>query len=159
MKMKDLASVLGEKPEAVKEAVERLGEALSGRGVVLIRTEDEVSLACHPDASAVIEAMEKKERETELGKASLETLAVVLYNAPVARRDIDFIRGVQSQYILRLLTARGLVEKEEKSGAYFYSPSLELLAHLGVARREDLPDFDSIRQKVADAVESQPEEE
>ena len=74
---------------------------------------------------------------SEIGKAGLETLAIVLYNGPVSRREIDYIRGVNSSFILRNLCVRGLVEREADSKdqkIFKYRSSLNLLAHLGIKR-------------------------
>jgi chromosome segregation and condensation protein ScpB len=64
-----------------------------------------------PEASELIEKIIKDELTRELGKSSLETLTIILYKSPIAKPEIDYIRGVNSNYILRNLLVRGLVEK------------------------------------------------
>ena len=88
-----------------------------------------------------------------LKKASLETLSIILYKNTASRAEIDYIRGVNSSFILRNLLVRGLIEIEAKRGEdrnYVYKPSLNLLEHLGVKSLEELPDFASVSAKLKD---------
>jgi len=94
----------------------------------------------------------KEEYSRELGRAGTEALAAVLYRGPLTRAEVDFIRGVNSSHTLRTLTMRGLLRKtsnpkDERS--YLYEPTTELLATLGVARVEDLPQWSEVREKLA----------
>ena len=75
----------------------------------------------------------------------------MLYRGPITRSEIDFVRGVNSSFILRNLLVRGLVMREPDPTdmrALRYSASPELLMHLGVARREDLPDYQTIQNEL-----------
>lgn len=122
------------------------------RGIVIVRYDDLVTLGTHPDTSEKISELTKEELQKELGKSALETLAVILYQGPVRRSDIDYVRGVNSQFILRNLLLRGLIDriqdpKDERT--FVYSPSLELLTYLGVTEVKDLPDFDVVVQTLA----------
>jgi segregation and condensation protein B len=82
-----------------------------GRGIVLVRYGDKVTLGTHPETSDVIEALTKEELSRDLGKSALETLAIILYQGPVKRSQIDYVRGVNSQFILRNLLIRGLIDR------------------------------------------------
>jgi segregation and condensation protein B len=88
----------------------------------------------------------------DLGKAGLETLTIILYKHPIKRSEIDYIRGVNSSFILRNLLIRGLIERlTEKEGlgrGYLYKPTLELLSHLGVSKIENLPESASITSEL-----------
>jgi segregation and condensation protein B len=90
----------------------------------------------------------KKLRENELardlGKGSLETLAVIAYQSGATRGSIDWVRGVNSSTSLRTLLMRGLIEgreDEKDKRRICYSLTTEALAHLGIARSENLPRF------------------
>ena len=147
-----LAEMASTKEELVREGLEQLAQNLTGRGVTLIFKDDSVMLGTAPEASVLIEKMIKEELSRELGKAGLETLAIVLYEGPVSRAEIDYIRGVNSSFILRHMLVRGLVERVNKPGdarAFLYRPSFDLLRHLGVAKIEDLPDFAIVKQELA----------
>ena len=139
-----------EKESNVREALQRLSENLSNRGICLVANDTEVSLATAVQMKDFLEQIAKDEMSKEIGKAGLETLAIILYNGPVTRKEIDYIRGVNSAFILRNLCVRGLVEKEvnEKDQRTFkYKSSLALLAHLGITKVSELPDFEILNKK------------
>jgi len=149
-----LSKLLAKKEEEVREALPKLAKSLENRGICLIETPSEVSLATAPETSNFIEQIAKDEMSTEIGKAGLETLAIVLYNGPVSRREIDYIRGVNSTFILRNLCIRGLIEKEtdQKDQRVFrYKGSLALLAHLGIKQIAELPEFAVLKKQTAEA--------
>ncbi len=122
-------------------------------GVVTVDDGREVELRTAPAAAETIERVRKEEYSREIGKAGLEALSAILYRGPLARAEIDFIRGVNSSQTLRTLTMRGLVRripnpKDERS--FLYEPTTELLAQLGVARTADLPEYETVRGKLAE---------
>ena len=148
---KRLVQILKKDPKEIEVALLKLEERLSGRGVCLVYKEDAVTLATSPQHAAMIEALTKEELIKDLGKAGLETLSIVIYRGPVSRSEIDYIRGVNSNFILRNLLVRGLVERISKPGderSYLYKPTFELLAHLGVKKVEDLPEYTSMREEI-----------
>jgi segregation and condensation protein B len=150
MEIKKISKILGVGESEIKESLKNLEITLKGRGICIITTTNEVSLATSPETRDFIEQIAKDEMRAEIGKAGLETLAIILYNGPVSRREIDYIRGVNSTFILRNLSMRGLVEKEadkEDQRIFKYRASLPLLAHLGIKRIEELPDFAEVKSK------------
>jgi segregation and condensation protein B len=101
--------------------------------------------------SDVITKLRKQELEGSLGKAALETLSIVLYRGPISRTDIDYIRGVNSQFILRRLSIRGLIEKkqtESTRGGHLYTPTIELLTHLGITDVQNLPEYKKVQESL-----------
>ena len=159
---KKLATFLKVSEEEVNRALETLEEKLSGRGIVLIRNNDEVMLGTSPEMSSVIEELTKEELTRDLGKAGLETLSIVLYKGPIKRSQIDYIRGVNSNFILRNLLIRGLVEKiqaPDDQRAFLYRPTIEHLAHLGIIKIEDLPEYQSTTTEIDTFVNATNEEE
>jgi segregation and condensation protein B len=108
-------------------------------------------LGTSKELSPLIEKLTKDELTRDLGKAGLETLSIVLYQGPLARADIDYIRGVNSQFILRALLIRGLVERIDNpkdARSYLYKPTLDLLSHLGVSKIADLPEYEQVRKDI-----------
>lgn len=128
-----------------------------GRGVVLVDDGSEVALRTTPEAAELIERVRKEEYSREIGRAGLEALSAILYQGPLTRSEIDFIRGVNSTQTLRTLTMRGLVRKipnpkDERS--FLYEPTTELLAHLGVTHTGELPDYEAVREKLQNLKEN-----
>lgn len=158
----EIARALKVNPEEVNTSLEKLSENLSGRGLTIVRVEDSVMLGTHPEMSEFFENLRKEELNKELSKAALETLSIILYKDSVTRNEINFIRGVNSGYILRNLEVRGLVDRvTHKSDArmYVYKPSLELLSYLGVSKVSDLPQFDAVKSSLEMKLSGQPSEE
>ncbi|TSC83833.1 MAG: segregation and condensation protein B [Parcubacteria group bacterium Gr01-1014_17] len=151
--IKQLADILGVDKKTVEAGLAVLEAHLAGRGVSFVRAGDEVELRTAPETSALVEKILQEELARDVGKAGAEALAVVLYRACATRREIDWIRGVNSTFTLRELAARGLVARKtnpKDARGFVYEPTLELLAHLGVSRVEELPDY-AVAKKELDA--------
>ncbi len=149
--LKKLTDLLDTDQEKLEAALNELEENLKDHGIVLMRNGDEVALGTSPSASAVIEASMKEELERDLGRASTETLSIILYRGPVSRADIDYIRGVNSSFILRHLLIRGLAERIDNPfdrRAFLYRPTFDLLRHLGVKKVEELPEYGEVRKEI-----------
>ena len=148
--IKRLSSLLGENEEAIKTSLDELDVTLKERGIRLIRKDDEVAIGTAPESSSLIEKLSKDELSRDIGKAGLETLSIILFYGPIARRDIDYVRGVNSTFIIRNLLIRGLVERIEDSHdqrVFLYKPTFDLLMHLGISKVEDLPDYKAVREE------------
>lgn len=149
--IKELSKALGCGEASVNEALNELEEKLKERGIVLMRNNDEVTLGTSPAASKLIESITKEELSKDLGRAALETLAIILYKGPVKRSEVDYIRGVNSTFIIRNLLIRGLVQKSQAPNdqrASVYSTSFELLSHLGLSNVSELPEFNEVQEEI-----------
>lgn len=147
----ELANILACSQEEVAQALDTLESTLQERGIRLMRKEHTVTLATAPEAHDLIEQVRREELSRDIGKAGLETLTIILYRAPIARAEIDYIRGVNSTFILRNLLVRGLIEREQNpqdQRTYVYRPTFDLLQYLGVSKVEDLPDFEATRTEL-----------
>ena len=150
---KILAKILEKDIEDIENALLILEERLETRGICLMMTDDRAMLGTAPEISRVIEAIKKEELTKDLGKAGLETLSIILYKGPITRADIDYIRGVNSAFVLRNLLVRGLIEKNfnpKDQRSYLYKTSFELLAFLGISKVEDLPEYGEVRTEMED---------
>jgi segregation and condensation protein B len=157
--VKKLATLCGVSETEVTAAIAELKASLEtgNRGITLIQrgidgdAEAEVTLGTAAALSDVIEKLTKEELMRDLGKAGLETLSIILYQGPISRAEIDYIRGVNSQFIVRNLLVRGLVERRENpkdQRSFLYASTLELIAHLGLTKIEDLPDYEGVRRDI-----------
>ena len=139
---KQLAKLLGIKDAELKIALRALIEQLAGHGVSIIESANEIEMRTSPEASAIVKKLRESELSRDLGKASLETLSVIAYGTGTTRGEIDWVRGVNSSASIRTLLMRGLIEgreDERDKRRIQYSLTTEALAHLGIARAEDLP--------------------
>lgn len=148
LSIKKLSEILKTDEDTIKNSIQSLKEKLNGRGVRLLLKGDEVMLGTAPEASSVIEAILKEELSKDLGRAGIETIAIVLYKGPVTKNEIDFIRGVNSQFILRNLLVRGMVERIQNPNGRgaLYRSTFDLLRHMGVMEINELPDYEEIRK-------------
>jgi segregation and condensation protein B len=140
-----LAKLLGISAAELAEAAQELSGALIERGIALIETDTELEVRTAPGAADTIKALRESELSRDLGKASLETLAMILYRGSATRSEIDWVRGVNSGAAIRSLTLRGLIERGEDAAdkrRARYTATVEALAHLGVRRKEDLPRYE-----------------
>ncbi len=114
-------------------------------GLTIIRLGEQVQLSTKGENASCVERLREGELQETLSRATLETLAVIAYRAPVTRADIDAIRGVNSNFTLRHLLIRGLIEREgnpDDSRGYIYRPSFEFLKTIGLEKISDLPEYD-----------------
>ncbi len=142
--MLELSKLLNVSKDEVSTAVLNLQDFYRERGLVLLVLNEAVSLGTNPNLSSLIENIQKEELSRDLGRAGLETLSIVLYKGPISRREIDYIRGVNSGFIIRNLLIRGLIERSESivgERSFSYKPTLELLKFLGITKIEDLPEY------------------
>jgi len=135
----------------VSNGVKELNSHLEGRGVVIVEHDDEFSMTTAPELSPLIEKIIKEERERDLGRAGIETLTVIAYKGPVSKKEIEYIRGVNSQYAIRNLLLRGLVEKKNSLNderVVVYSITGETLRFLGLRNISELPEYDENRREL-----------
>ena len=154
----DLARTLEVPTGKVREAVKNLGENYANRGLRIQRTNGHVQMVTAPEAAPIIERFLGLEISGKLSKAALEALAVVAYRQPVTRPEIDAIRGVNSDGVLRTLLTRGLLEEVGRLDApgrpILYGTTFAFLQHFGLECLEDLPpleiDFQPIVEEALD---------
>lgn len=123
------------------EAVDTIRTRQTNSALRLLETESELQMVTAPEVSDFINAQQKEETKNDIGKAGAETLSIILYREPVTRAEVDRIRGVNSSFIIRNLMIRGLIEKKTRKGTTVYSISPQLLQHLGVEQKYDLPNY------------------
>jgi segregation and condensation protein B len=138
------------------------------RGWVLQRHQGTVQLATSPRFAAQVRRFLGLEREARLSAAALETLAIIAYQQPVTRAEIDGVRGVDCTGVLATLHARGLIEAVGRlptvGNPIQYGTTPDFLRHFGLRSIADLPPLGDVEGRdartlleaaVATAVEEQ----
>lgn len=162
IKLKKLSEFTNQDEEEVKKAIDSLKENLKNRGIVLIEKDDEFFLGTNPEFCEIIEEIRKEELNKNLTKSSLETLTIILYKNGATKSEIDYIRGVNSNFSLRALSVRGLVEKTSDPSdqrKYIYKPTFDLLSFMGITSISELPEYENIYQKLNKINEEENREE
>lgn len=151
---KKIAAVLNVEAGEARSLVEELKKKLESaeRGLTLLLDDEKIQLVTKPQFGKIIEKFVKEELSEDLTPASLEALAIVAYFAPISRARIEYLRGVNSIFILRSLLLRGLVERfpdPERPNAFLYKPTFDLLKHLGLGGKEKLPEYEKFQSLLA----------
>lgn len=137
----DIAKLTNASEQDVQTALADLQAAYEGHGIVVSVSDTHAHMVTSKDVSEFLGQFISDEPQ-ELSKAALETLAIVAYRGPITRFDVDAIRGVDSRRMLRGLFLRGFLRQVRTSGkAVAYEVTEEFLSHMGVATKEDLPQF------------------
>ncbi len=160
VKIDFLAKTLEVSKKEIEAGLKELEETLGQRGVRIVNHNDEVVLTTAPELAPLIEKIIKEERERDLGRAGIETLAIIAYKGPVSKKEIEYIRGVNSQFALRNLLLRGLVERRASSWderVIVYSITADSLRYLGLSSITELPEYMEVRKQLE--VESEDESE
>jgi segregation and condensation protein B len=140
-----LAQTLEVSDEDIEAALSELAMTYSQnrRGLRLQWKKGRVQLASAPEAAPLIERFLGLELSSKLSSAALETLAVIAYRQPLTRADIEAVRGVNCEGVLRTLVARGLVEVvgrlEQAGRPILYGTTFQFLQYFGLESLEALP--------------------
>jgi len=121
-------------------------------GLRLMKVKSRVQLTTAPEISETIEVFLDLDTTTTLSQAALETLAIIAYKQPVTRPEVDVIRGVNSDGVMRTLLSKGLIEELGRADSpgrpIFYGTSPEFLQYFGLESLDMLPfiDFDALEE-------------
>lgn len=137
----------------VDAAIHGLGKALevAGAGFRLVCTGGAYRLQTVPSCGRYVRAMLKMDRPSRLGRASLETLAIVAYRQPLTKSEIEDIRGVDVTANIKTLTDMQLIRlvgKSELPGhPFLYGTTPLFLEHFGLASLQQLNELDPTLQR------------
>lgn len=154
--------------EKVETAVKELMEQYNAesRGINIQKIGDKFQMVTSGDNAKIIKDFVKQETTGELTRAALETLTIIAYRGPIARAELEQIRGVNCAVILRNLLIRGLVEaaEDKKKMQTSYNITLDFLKYLGLNEQSELPDYDRLSshesvEKVLNPLASKEEKE
>ncbi len=160
--LKKLATIFEVPVSEIELALAELDAVLEGRGIVLIKNNEEVLLATHPETYENIQAIKKQELSDPLSKSALETLTIILYKNGATKPEIDFIRGVNSGFMLRNLLVRGLIEKishQEDKRITKYQATFDTLRFLGISNISELPNYETFSTELVKRESAEPEVE
>ncbi|MBQ6505624.1 MAG: SMC-Scp complex subunit ScpB [Flexilinea sp.] len=144
-----LSEVMGLKIGLIHEMCQALSNDYErrGAGIRMQFLDAQVQLTTAPEASSAVETFLGLEATQKLSRAALETLTIVAYRQPVSRPAIDSIRGVNSEYILRGLLSRGLIEETGRADSpgrpILYGTTQDFLLYFGLSSLSDLPPYET----------------
>lgn len=140
-----LAQVLEVTPGSIERALDALASDYDGRGLRLQVVDGAVQLTTAPETACFVERFLGLEARLRLSQAALEALAIVAYQQPITRPEIEEIRGVGSDSVLRTLLRAGLIDRvgraDDVGRPFLYGTTPEFLQHFGLQSLDELPDL------------------
>jgi len=138
-----LATVLDVAPSVIERGLNELDASLVTRGLRLQRYAGRVQLTTAPQLAELIERFLGLEATTHLSRAALETLAIIAYQQPVTRTQIDSIRSVNRNSMMKSLLNKGLILESGRADGpgrpILYSTTPEFLQHFGLNSILEMP--------------------
>lgn len=142
--------------ESIESVVRRLNDSYADTGRVfeVHRWGGGYRLATRSSVSPFVKTLFVDEHETSLSQSLMETLAVVAYRQPVTRPEVDFVRGVNSDYAIRKLLDRGLLDVEGRADSIgrplLYATTDRFLEEFGLGDLESLPTLREVEELLDD---------
>lgn len=147
--VKQLMDILNIDKEELKNLIIELKEDYEScdRGIRLSILGDAFKLTTKKEHKKYYEKLLTNESANLLSNSAIETLAIIAYNEPITRVEIDEIRGVSSSQMIRKLVAKGLIKEVGKSELpgrpILYKTTSEFLDYFNMSSIEELPKIDS----------------
>jgi segregation and condensation protein B len=144
-------------PDSVLESVEVLNREYehSGRAFRIIKIAGGYQFATLPRFGTWLGRMVREKSKRKLSVSALESLAVIAYKQPVTKPEIEAIRGVNADYVLRTLLERSLVTIVGRAATpgrpLLYGTTREFLKHFGLNDLSELPKPREIDELMAEA--------
>lgn len=156
-----IEEVLEISEEAVKDLVNKLKHSYENedRGLRIDFLGNRLKLTTKFEHREYYQRLLENPETNILSQAALETLAIIAYNEPITRLQIDKIRGVGSSQMIRKLVAKGLIKESGRSDLpgrpILYETTNDFLDYFGLSNIQELPDM----EKYIEEVEQEPEDE
>ncbi len=140
------AVALNATPRAIEAALGELEVIYQQRGFRIQRDKDRLQLTTAPQAAEAVETFLGLESIQRLSRPAVETLSIIAYQQPVTRPQIEAIRGVNSDGVIKSLLTKGLIEEvgrtEGPGRPVLYGTTPAFLQHFGLASLKELPPLD-----------------
>ena len=153
--LEDISNVIEKDIDEVKLIIKELYNDYTNesRGIQIEYLGNHFKLTTKKEHKEYYKKLTIDEENSILSQSALETLAIIAYNAPLTRVDIDNIRGVNSSYVVRKLLLKGLIEEVGRSDApgrpRLYNITPRFLDYFGLGSIEELPKLEE-RQEILD---------
>ena len=147
--LEDLSDVLELEKEEVLKLLEELKKDYEdeSRGLTIKSLGGMYKLTTKKEHKDYYKKLVEDAESNTLSNAALETLAIIAYNGPVTRLDVDKVRGVYSGQMIRKLVSKGLIEDKGRSELpgrpILYDTTDMFLDFFGLSSKSDLPSMDT----------------
>jgi segregation and condensation protein B len=138
-----LAAALEIPENQIEAGLAEMEKYYAGRHIRLQRHSGRVQLTTAPEIAPLVEKFLGLESDSPLSRAALEALSIIVYRQPVTRPQIDAIRGVNSDGVLKSLLNKGLIQEmgraEGPGRPILYSVTNDFLQHFGLNSVAEMP--------------------
>ena len=150
----ELVNITGKSIDEIKEAIQELYKDYESndRGIQIEYLGNHFKLTTKQEHKEYYQKLVEEEENSTLSQSALETLAIIAYNEPITRCEIDEIRGVSSVYVIRKLVLKGLIEDVGRSEApgrpILYSVTSKFLDYFGLGSIDELPEIETKEEEI-----------
>lgn len=145
MTVQQLSKIIQVDKSAITHIIEELifDYEHENRGMMILKSNEVFHLTTKPEHNEYYKRYIQNPRSSRMSQASLETLAIIAYQQPITKTEIEEIRGVNSDYAVQTLLARSLVEnvgrKDTIGRPILYATTKEFLTYFGLTSLDELP--------------------
>lgn len=147
--IKEIATVAGVMVSEIQKFLAQISEEYSKRGIKLINKGEYFSFVSDPDNALYVSKFLNDELRHDLSQAALEALAIITYRQPITKAEIEDIRGVNSDQIVRHLMIRGLIaevgRKEAPGRPILYGTTMEFIQYFGLLNENKIPKIEELQ--------------
>ncbi|MEI6266653.1 MAG: SMC-Scp complex subunit ScpB [bacterium] len=144
----EIAEAIGIPVSEIQKSLKELEADYKNRGISLINKGEYFALISAPENSKEVSRLLNEELRHDLSQAALETLAIITYKQPLTKAEIEEIRGVNSDQIVRNLMVRGLIaeigRKESVGKPILYGTTMEFIQYCGLENENALPKMEEL---------------
>ena len=151
--LKQISELLDEDIDTCKEILLSLKQSYEAdnRGIRISYLGDAFKLTTKKEHKDYYQKLIVNPTTNTLSQAALETLAIIAYNQPITRIEIDELRGVNNTWLLRKLVAKGLIKEVGKSTMpgrpNLYGTTSDFLDYFGLSTIKDLPKIEPKKEE------------
>lgn len=151
--LKQISELLDEDIDTCKEILLSLKQSYEAenRGIRISYLGDAFKLTTKKENKDYYQKLIVNPNTNTLSQAALETLAIIAYNQPITRIEIDELRGVNNTWLLRKLVAKGLIKEVGKSTMpgrpNLYGTTSDFLDYFGLSTIKDLPKIEPKKEE------------
>ncbi|GEN54833.1 SMC-Scp complex subunit ScpB [Halobacillus faecis] len=124
------------------------------RGLTIMDSQGTLHLTTKPEHASYYKRLLDSPGSTRLSQAALETLAIIAYQQPITRIEVDDLRGVKSDRAIQTLVNRSLIEEKGRKDAIgrpiLYGTTKDFLIYFGLTSIEELPPLSELKQGEGD---------
>jgi segregation and condensation protein B len=151
--VKSLVRISGLAQHVVTECLDQLQKSLQAedQGLELIHISEGVMLSPKRELWEVLKHRYGRRQEGRLSRAALETLSIIAYSQPITRAEIENLRGVSADGMIRLLLSKKLIKEVGKKDApgkpVQYGTTREFLSFFRLSSISELPKMDEVDER------------